>query len=300
MISFLKAFPRHVKTAFLSIFRHLAMSLSAASAVTITLVLLAVFLVLAGNISLFTSSIEEDLSIHAVLSTDIKEEADIQFIEKEIQSIDGVKQVRYSTPEEELELYIEEQGEEFAMFRGEENPLTGAFFITVKKADQIASITKQVQQVAGIRQAVYGGTSVSDMINMLNTVRFGGMIFIVLLALLALFLISNSIKMTIYARNREISIMRNVGATNGYIKVPFMLEGMIIGFIGSLIPCLITYFGYRYLFDVMGGQIFSNMFSLQPVMPFTLEICAILIVAGMLVGLFGSFFSTTKYLHWKR
>ena len=276
------------------------MSLSAASAVTITLVLLAVFLVLAGNISLFTSSIEEDLSIHAVLSTDIKEEADIQSIEKEIQSIDGVKQVRYSTPEEELELYIEEQGEEFAMFRGEENPLTGAFFITVKKADQIASITKQVQQVAGIRQAVYGGTSVSDMINMLNTVRFGGMIFIVLLALLALFLISNSIKMTIYARNREISIMRNVGATNGYIKVPFMLEGMIIGFIGSLIPCLITYFGYRYLFDVMGGQIFSNMFSLQPVMPFTLEICAILIVAGMLVGLFGSFFSTTKYLHWKR
>ena len=169
MISFLKAFPRHVKTAFLSIFRHLAMSLSAASAVTITLVLLAVFLVLAGNISLFTSSIEEDLSIHAVLSTDIKEEADIQSIEKEIQSIDGVKQVRYSTPEEELELYIEEQGEEFAMFRGEENPLTGAFFITVKKADQIASITKQVQQVAGIRQAVYGGTSVSDMINMLNT-----------------------------------------------------------------------------------------------------------------------------------
>lgn len=300
MISFLKAFPRHVKTAFLSIFRHLAMSLSAASAVTITLVLLAVFLVLAGNISLFTSAIEEDLSIHAVLSTDIKEEADIQSIEKEIQSIDGVKQVRYSTPEEELELYIEEQGEEFAMFRGEENPLTGAFFITVKKADQIASITKQVQQVAGIRQAVYGGTSVSDMINMLNTVRFGGMIFIVLLALLALFLISNSIKMTIYARNREISIMRNVGATNGYIKVPFMLEGMIIGFIGSLIPCLITYFGYRYLFDVMGGQIFSNMFSLQPVMPFTLEICAILIVAGMLVGLFGSFFSTTKYLHWKR
>ncbi len=300
MISFLKAFPRHVKTAFLNIFRHLAMSLSAASAVTITLVLLAVFLVLAGNISLFTSSIEEDLSIHAVLSTDIKEEADIQSIEKEIQSIDGVKQVRYSTPEEELELYIEEQGEEFAMFRGEENPLTGAFFITVKKADQIASITKQVQQVAGIRQAVYGGTSVSDMINMLNTVRFGGMIFIVLLALLALFLISNSIKMTIYARNREISIMRDVGATNGYIKVPFMLEGMIIGFIGSLIPCLITYFGYRYLFDVMGGQIFSNMFSLQPVMPFTLEICAILIVAGMLVGLFGSFFSTTKYLHWKR
>ena len=300
MISFLKAFPRHVKTAFLSIFRHLAMSLSAASAVTITLVLLAVFLVLAGNISLFTSSIEEDLSIHAVLSTDIKEEADIQSIEKEIQSIDGVKQVRYSTPEEELELYIEEQGEEFAMFRGEENPLTGAFFITVKKADQIASITKQVEQVAGIRQAVYGGTSVSDIINMLNTVRFGGMIFIVLLALLALFLISNSIKMTIYARNREISIMRNVGATNGYIKVPFMLEGMIIGFIGSLIPCLITYFGYRYLFDVMGVQIFSNMFSLQPVMPFTLEICAILIVAGMLVGLFGSFFSTTKYLHWKR
>ncbi|MEG0525885.1 MAG: permease-like cell division protein FtsX [Longicatena sp.] len=300
MISFFKAFPKHIKTAFLSIARHLAMSLSASSAVTITLVLFSAFLIVAGNVSLFTNSIENDLRIHVVLNGDVTEKNDLNQVKDELESISGVKRATFSSKADELELFIKERGEEFAMFKGDENPLSNAYFVSVKDADKIASITDKIKELPSVYSAVYGGNSVSKMISILNTVRTGGLVFVVLLSLLAIFLISNSIKMTIYARNKEIAIMRNVGATNGYIKVPFMIEGMLIGFIGSILPCIFTYFGYSYLFKAVSGQLMIGMFTMQPVYPFALQICGIITIAGMLVGLIGSFLSTTKYLRWKR
>ena len=300
MISFFKALPRFIKTAFLSIFRHVAMSLSASSAVTITLVLFSAFLMIAGNVSLFTNSIEDDLRIHVVANKDITKESDIASVQKQLEDISGVKKVTLSDKDAELELMIQEKGKEFEMYRGKDNPLCNAYFVSVKDANQIQSISEQIKKLPAVKEAVYGGSSVSQMISVLNTIRSGGLIFVVLLTLLAVFLISNSIKMTIYARNTEISIMRNVGAANWYIKVPFMIEGMLIGFIGAIIPCILTYFGYQYLYELLNGQIVTSMFTLEPIIPFALEICGILVLSGMLVGLVGSFFSTTKYLHWKR
>lgn len=300
MTKFLKSLPKHIKTAFLSIFRHFAMSLSASSAVTVTLILFAAFLIIAGNIGQFTNNIADDLQIHATLDKNKTKEADITKIQKNIEKVSGVKRVTLSDPDNELELYIKEMGEEFAMYRGENNPLTYAFFVAVDDANQIKPITDQIKKIDGVREAIYGGNSVSDLIKMLNSVRTGGVIFVVLLSALAIFLISNSIKMTIYARSNEIAIMRNVGAANWYIKVPFMIEGMMIGLFGSVIPCLIAYFGYSYLYDMANGQIVTSMFSLLKVNPFAFQICGILAVSGMVVGLVGSFFSTTKYLRWKR
>lgn len=300
MIRFFKALPKFIKTAFLSIFRHLAMSLSASSAVTITLILFSTFLMIAGNVSLFTNSIEDDLRIHVVLDKKIDTQKEIDAAKADLEKLAGVRKVTFSDKDNELELMIKEKGKEFEMYRGKENPLCNAFFVSVKDAKNISSINEQIKQLPSVKDAMYGGSSVSKMISVLNTVRSGGLVFVVLLTLLALFLISNSIKMTIYARNTEISIMRNVGAANWYIKVPFMIEGMLIGLIGAILPCIFTYFGYQYLYQVLGGQVVTALFSLQPIMPFTLQICGILLLGGMLVGLVGSFFSTTKYLRWKR
>lgn len=300
MISFFKVLPKFIKTAFLSIFRHMAMSLSASSAVTITLILFSAFLLIAGNVSLFTNSIEDDLRIHVVANKNITSDQQINDVKEQLESISGVKTVVISKKDNELEMMIKEKGKEFEMYRGKENPLNNGYFVTVNNANQISAITTQIKQMSSIKDAVYGGNSVSKMISILNTVRSGGLIFVALLTLLAVFLISNTIKMTIYARNTEISIMRNVGAANWYIKVPFMIEGMIIGFVGAIIPCFITYFGYYYMYHLLNGQIVTSMFTLQPIIPFALQVCGLLVGSGMLVGLIGSFFSTTKYLHWKR
>lgn len=300
MIKFFKSLPKHIKTAFLSIFRHLAMSLSASSAVTVTLILFAAFLLIAGNVGQFTDNVAQDLQIHTTLNVKLTKNEDIEKVQKNIEAISGVKKVSLSDPDQELELYIKEMGEEFAMYRGNENPMSYAFFVSVKDANKIKEVNEQIRKIEGVRASEYGGTSVSQMVQMLNKIRTGGLIFVVLLSALAIFLISNAIKMTIYARNNEISIMRNVGAANWYIKVPFMIEGMLIGLLGAIIPCLIAYFGYSYLYDMMGGQIVNSMFGLLPVNPFGLQVCGLLLISGMAVGLVGSFFSTTKYLHWKR
>lgn len=300
MISFFRALPKHIKTAFLSIFRHLAMSLSAISAVTVTLVLLAVFLIIAGNVSLFANNIENDVSIHVVLKENIEKQKDIEQAEQEIKQINGVRRVKFSDKDAELELMIKERGEELEMYRGKENPLSNAFFVYVNNADNVEKVTEEIKKLDFVSDAVYGGSSVKQMVQIINMVRTGGSIGVLLLTLLALFLISNTIKMTIYARNTEISIMRNVGAANWYIKVPFMLEGMIIGLLGSILPCLFVYFGYPYLYEVMGGQLVTSMFSLKEAVPFVAQVCGALTLFGMLVGLIGSFFSTGKYLRWKR
>lgn len=300
MIKFFRSFPRHIKNAFFSLFRHFAMSLSACSAVTVTLILFGVFLMIAGNVSLFATNIEDDVRIHVVLDSNVKKDSDIEKIQKSLEKVKDVKKVEFSDKDAELELMIKERGEDLKMFRGEENPLNHAYFVSVKNANNIDKISEEIKKINGVKAVAYGGDSVTQLIKILNSIQNGGLIFVGLLSSLALFLISNAIKMTIYARNKEISIMRNVGATNWYIKIPFMLEGVFIGILGAILPCVFTFFVYNYLYNAMNGQIITGVFRLQPVYPFTLQVCLLITCFGIIVGLLGSFFSTTKYLKWKR
>lgn len=300
MINFLKSIPFHIKSAGKSLIRHFVMTLSASSAVMVTLVLLAAFLLIVGNVSGFADNIENDIRIHVVLKEGIESEADIEQAKSQIMSVNGVKEAEFSSKENELRLWILEKGEIFSAYSGENNPLHNAFFVSVTDANVIEQITQNIRNLDTTDNAIYGGNSIAQLVELLNTIRSGIIIFVVLLGMLALFLISNTIKMAIYARTSEIAIMRNVGATNSFIKTPFMMEGMVIGLIGSIIPCILTYFGYEYLYNTMGGQLFSNVFALQPMIPFTYEIMGILILSGAIVGLLGSLLSTTRYLHWKR
>ncbi len=300
MIKFLKSIPFQIKSAGKNLVRHFVMTLSAATAVMVTLILFAAFLMIAGNVSGFADHIEDELRIHTVLREDIVEEEQIAQAKADIESLSGVKEAEFSSKENELRMWILEKGDIFAMYEGEKNPLHNAFFVSVEDPEQIDEVNNAILSLDVVENAMYGGNSVSQLVSLLATIRSGIVIFVFLLGLLAVFLISNTIKMGIYARANEIAIMRNVGATNSFIKFPFMIEGMIIGFIGSLIPCLVTFFGYRYLYDMMGGQIFTNVFALQPVNPFVFQIMGILMISGVLVGLIGSFLSTTRYLHWKR
>lgn len=300
MFKFLKSIPFHIKSAGKSLFRHFVMTLSASSAVMVTLILLSAFLMIAGNVSGFADNIEDDIRIHVVLNEKIISEEQIKAAESAMLSVEGVKEVEFSSKENELKLWILEKGEIFNVYEGENNPLHNAFFVSVSEPEAIETITNHIAALDIVDSAMYGGNSISQLISMLNTIRTGIVAFMALLGLLAIFLISNTIKMGIYARADEIAIMRNVGATNTFIKTPFMMEGMFIGLIGSLIPCILTYFGYEYLYEMMGGQLFTNVFALQPILPFVYEIMGILVLGGVLVGLLGSFISTTRYLHWKR
>ena len=304
-MTILRNFARHVRDGFISVARHAAMSLSSASAVTLTLLLIAVFLVVSININSVTSNVESTVNIAAYVDWDYESDSAINEIKSKIEKIDGVANIVFSDKDTELNTVIESMGSEetravMEEYRGENNPLHDVFIVEVTDGSKIADVTSAIVAVEGIESADYGGDSTLMLMNVLDSVRLGVVILVASLSCLAVFLISNTIKLTIQARVKEIAIMRQVGAANSYIRAPFVIEGMIIGALGALIPIFVTVFGYIWIYQETGGFFLTRMFAMMPPHPTVLYIALILLGIGVVVGLIGSFMSVTKYLRWRR
>ena len=298
LISCIRNLPKHFKTALQNIWRNGVMSFSSIFAVTITLVLIGVIGVLALNIQDMSLNIEEGVRIYVKLDRDIDSTVE-QAVGEEIKAIKDVKSVTFFTKDQELDKLIEKQGEDgaqlFESFR-EDNPLGSAYEVEAKDASKLASISKKIRDISGVSTVNYGGESTQDMVKTLQTIQTGGTIFIVALAIVALFMIANTIKITITARQTEISIMRMVGASNWYIRIPFMLEGMLIGLFGSIIPIIVLVYGYGMIYDYTGGMFMSAMLALKAPMPFIRDFSLVLALLGAGVGLVGSFVSIRRFL----
>lgn len=296
-ISCIRNLPKHCKTAFQNIWRNGVMSVSSIFAVTITLLLISVIGVIAINIQDMTYSIEDSLTIYVQMDREISDE-EAQKLLPEIEAIDGVKTATFSSKEEELDKLIEMQDEDgkalFESYR-ENNPLGAAYVVEVNDAQQIDAVTEQISTLDHVNQATSGGESTHALVNSLETIRNGGAIFVVGLTIIALFMIANTIKMTITSRQTEIGIMRMVGASNWYIRLPYMLEGIFIGFLGSLIPILVIYFGYTWLYSG-AVDLLPAMLSLREPFPFIWQCSGIMVALGCGVGLIGSFVSVRKFL----
>ena len=292
----------YIKTSLKSIRRHIGMTLSAAMAVSITLILISMFMLIGDNLKTFTYHIEKQLTIRVSIDN-VATQKEKEALMADIKKMDGVKKVTFSSGKKELEEYKKEYKESnhlIDMYDGKSSPIRDALIVDMENANQIDAACKEISTKKNVISADYGGDHTDEMISVFASIRSGSMIFIVFLVLIAALLIGNKIKMSIYTRREEIAVMRNVGASNWFIKAPMMLEGMLIGFFGSIIPVVLTIFGYQYLYQVFHGVFLSDMFQLQAVYPMTIQISLILIGIGMVVGLVGSFLSTTKYLRWKR
>lgn len=292
---------RSFKEAFWGITHHVAMVISTANAVTITLVLVSVLSLLIANISQITYDVEDDIQLYVKIENEVLDE-DIQSIQNKISRIAGVEEIEYSDADNELDRFIAAYGEAgkiYEIYR-QDNPLSRVFIIKVANGYSLAELSTQISTVEGIQSVDFGGATVEDFVKLLNGIREVGTIFVIALALLAIFLIYNTIKITINSRKEEIGIMRLVGATNSYIRSPLVLEGMFIGVLGSIIPILLTIFGYNYIYTSLNGQLVSGILKLIDVFPFTLWVSLLVLVAGVTVGVIGSYISATIYLRYKR
>ena len=298
LVSVIKNLPKHFKTALINIWRNGAMSFSSIFAVMITLALIGVIGVLALNVQDISENIEEGVRIYVKLERNIDENAE-KAVGEQIADIKGVKSAVYSSKDDELTKLIEKQGEDgkelFESYR-DDNPLGAAYEVEVKNSDQIASVAKEIENIENVNTVNYGGESTQSMVKTLHTIQTGGSIFIVGFMIVALFMISNTIKITITTRATEISIMRMVGASNWYIRIPFMLEGMMIGLFGSIIPIILLVYGYGAVYDFTGGSLMSTMLVLKEPMPFIRNFSLLIAGLGAGVGLIGSFVSIRRFL----
>ena len=283
------------------------MSISSMSAVAITLCIISIFAIFSANVATITNTIEGTVQISVKIDYDYESSEDLTRIRAYIESIDGVSDVDFFTKEDELKYYIdrnastEEQRAIFAPYEGEgNNPFHHMYYVNVEDGLEVERIASEIQKIEGVKSVNFGGSSAVLLISMLNKVSYGGAVLIAALGALALFLVANTIKLTIYAREHEIAIMRNVGASNNNVRSPFVIEGMIIGLCGAILPVVGTCCGYYYLYDYLGGIWFSSLLPMIAPYPFVMNISIFLVLIGVSVGLFGSFFSVTRYLRFKR
>ena len=295
---------RPLKEGFRGVARHWGMSISASIAVTISLVMISLFMIFSFNLENFTKDIESSLEISVLVDYDYESKEQIDRIDSELNAITGVAEVTFSSKEQEFEYYLNSFEDTstrsaFEPFR-DDNPMHNAFYIEAKSGDVIESIATEAKQIEGVDTVSYGGQSTIDLVGAMSSVRKIGFVIVIAMTLLAVMLIQNAIKLTISSRKDEISIMRNVGATNRFIRSPFLIEGIITGILGSIIPIALSIGGYTYLYKVTGGHMLSNMFNLLSPDPFIYQLSIGLAAIGIVVGYVGSWISVTRYLRWKR
>ena len=295
-----RIFTRSIRDSIKSVFRNFSLSLASISCITITLIVVAVSIIMSYSVEKFTKLIEKDVTIVAFISNDVADE-DINNIEKQILAIDNIdtKKVKFR---DKMDI-SEEMMSSSDVFRGimqdwsrEESPIQNTYQIKVVDIEHIGDTVKEIEKIEGITSAKYGAGMVEQMVNVFDTVRKFCIVLVVALIIVTAFLISNTIKITIFSRKREIEIMRLVGASNTNIKIPFMMEGLFLGILGSIAPIVVTILGYTKLYEHFNGHLFVSFIKLEQPYPFVLYISGVLVVIGMIVGMFGSWRAVRKYL----
>ncbi|MGN1277121.1 MAG: permease-like cell division protein FtsX [Floccifex sp.] len=298
-MKWLYLFLYEMKHAFIKIRRHGILCFSSAMAVFVSVFLVSICLIAGFHVDSFSHNIESDVRIHVVLQTDI-DQSQIEEIQNQIQAISNVDTIEFSSKDDELELMIQEKGEAFELYRGEENPLAHAFFVTVKDGSQIEKTSREIENMEVVSSCVYGGSSVTQLMEMLQKVRKVGYGTALLLIFLSLYLIYNTIRTTIYSQQSEIAIMRTVGATQSFIKIPFELQGIFIGLLGSGLTFVLIYFGYQKIYEILGGNLFIRLLSLIEPSVLYQQIGWIILLLGIGIGWLASSMAVSKYVRKNR
>lgn len=298
MLMFIKCLPRMLKQANRDLRRHFSLTFSSVLSIGVALLIAMILSVIAFNIGNFTEKMESEFIIQVSINPNSSYET-VEQLEQKIKALPSVESVTFSSKEAELEKLIEENGSLFSAYR-DANPLYDTYVVTLNDSSTIDETNESIAKMGGVLKTTYGGSIVTKMISLLQIIRKWGYVFVGFMALFALFLIRNTIKMTIQVRKDEIAIMRTVGAMNWYISFPFMLEGMLTGFFGALIPVVICITGYNALYRSLDGAFLSDLFTLLKPFPFTIYISLGLIGIGLLVGMLGSLMASRKYLRWTR
>lgn len=293
---------RNFKEAFQGLFRHFAMAISSSIAITITLIIVSALTMIIGNVDRISTNMETEIQIYAKIDSSIADE-DIQVLQDQVASISGVIKVEYSSADNELDRFIEAYGEDGSIFEiyREDNPLSRVFLVQVNsETTNLSSVAQKMENIVGIAEVDYGGTTTEDFITILSGTRRVGYIVVAAMTVLAIFLIYNTINLTIDARKEELAIMRFVGASNSYIRNPLVLEGVFIGLLGSIIPVALTIGGYNYVYTSFEGKLVTGMLKLMEPYPFVYMVSGFLVLLGVAVGLVGSFLAASKTLRWRR
>ncbi|MCI8330543.1 MAG: ABC transporter permease [Bacilli bacterium] len=288
----------NIGDGFKSVFRNFSLSLSSISCITITLILVAVSIILSENVNKFTDDIEKDVTIVVYIEKGTTEEQ-IEEIKTKIEQLSNIDTITFMS-KEEIRKDMADDSEGIGNILGEydeaTNPLLDEYLVKVKNTEKIGDTAKEIKAMENINNVKYGEGMVEQLVKIFDVVKKVTFIIVIGLVVVTAFLISNTIKITINNRKRQIEIMRLVGASNSYIKLPFFFEGVILGFLGSIIPIFLACYGYIFLYQKLNGILFTEVINLVNPDNVLYHLSIILILIGVVVGAFGSYLSVRRHL----
>ena len=292
---------RYFRDAWKGVVRNFSLSIASISCITITLIVVALSIVLSYNVEKMTKHVSSNISIVVFLNSEY-DEGNTSEIEKQIRLIDNVNKddIKFKSKKDYAE-EIKNMDDRFTLivnsWSEDKIPLLASYEVTVNDVDTIGDTASMIKKIDGVNTVNFGEEYIESVIKIFDVIEkvcIGGVIALILVTA---FLISNTIKLAIFSRKTEIEIMRLVGASNISIKVPFLIEGSFIGFLGSIIPIVLMAYGYNSLYDFLGGKLFSSSLGeLASPYPFILWSSLLLLLIGLLVGMFGSYSAVKKYL----
>ncbi|MCR8660565.1 permease-like cell division protein FtsX [Paenibacillus endoradicis] len=296
---------RHIREGFKSIIRNGWMSFASISSIFISLFILGVFILLALNMNYMASQIESQVQIRVYFETDASEEV-VTELQNKIGNISEVSKLTYVSKEDGLAILRDKMGEDnsdwLEGYDDENNPLPISFTIEVFNPQLVDTVAQQINIINNafdpkpIKEVKYGQDTVETLFKITNAIRNAGFAIVIALAVTAMLLISNTIKMTIVARRREIEIMKLVGATNAFIRWPFFIEGALIGIISSIVTTIIILLGYDQVVHAFQYDLSLMLIQLLPLEKVITLTATTMITLGSLIGIWGSVMSVRKYL----
>lgn len=293
----LKNFGYFLLVSLKSLVRNRWMSLASIGVVSITLFLLGIFIIVNYNVDIFARQVKEQVEVIVYVKDDVSQ-AHTERLRVQIIEIPEVREVRYVSRREALERLKESFGDKAYLLEGYEddemNPLRDSFEIRTTVPEDIPVVAQRIQSFSAVDWVDYGEDILERLFTVTQGIRAGVFFFAVILGLTALFLIANTIKLTVINRSDEIRIMKYVGATDWFIRWPFLFEGMIMGLLGAIIPLVALNYGYGIMVDWLQAQVMFLAFVPSQVVMY--EVFQVLVPLGVIIGGAGSMFSTHRFL----
>lgn len=270
------------------------MTVASISTVTVSVLILGSFLLLFLNSNHIASHLENSVQISVYMKNETREDQ-INIIGSEIAALPGVTEIKTVSKEEAMERFKKRLGENAGILDAlEDNPLPYSFDVHVDTPERITEIIPKIQGMRHVETARYGKEVVEQLFQFTKVLRYGGILLICLMALGTLFIIVNTIRLTVFARRREISIMKYVGATDWFIRWPFMLEGITIGILGAILSAVLLQIGYgAVITKIQSALAFLPLMGKWPLM---IWIWLLLLFIGGGIGALGSYISLRKFL----
>lgn len=284
-----------VRETYKSIRRNGFMSVACISTVAVSLLILGMFLLLSLNTNNLAQYLESQVQISVYMQDDADAQ-ELQATQQALQKLPGVVKVTAVSRQEAMERFEERLGEQKHLLNAlaSDNPFPNSFDVQVDSAERIRELTPQIGALPKVETAKFGQEVVEHLFQMARILRVSGVILVLFLAMGTLFIISNTIRLTVFARRKEVNIMKYVGATDWFIRWPFLLEGMTLGFLGSVIAAFVI----DSLYSAMLVKIHATLAFLPmlPASPLLYYVTVFLVAAGIGIGALGSYISLRKFL----